>query len=60
MSERGPSRPRPQLVRAEAGALTLDRELLRAREKLERFSAQGDESKGRSATGVDAPSLVRE
>jgi 2-oxoisovalerate dehydrogenase E1 component alpha subunit len=28
MSERGPSRPRPQLVRAEAGALTLDRELL--------------------------------
>ena len=40
--------------------VTLDRELLRAREKLERFSAQGDESKGRSATGVDAPSLVRE
>ncbi|MGO9066799.1 MAG: thiamine pyrophosphate-dependent dehydrogenase E1 component subunit alpha [Myxococcaceae bacterium] len=28
MSERGPSRPRPQLVRAEAGALGVDRELL--------------------------------
>lgn len=28
MSERGPNRPRPQLVRAEAGALSLDRELL--------------------------------
>jgi glycosyltransferase involved in cell wall biosynthesis len=40
--------------------VTLDRELLRAREKLERLSAQGDESKGRSATGVDALSLVRE
>jgi 2-oxoisovalerate dehydrogenase E1 component alpha subunit len=28
MSDRGPSRPRPQLVRPEAGALPLDRELL--------------------------------
>ena len=40
--------------------VALDRGLLRAGEELERLSGQGDESEGRSTTGVDAPSFVRE
>jgi hypothetical protein len=40
--------------------VTLERGLLPAGGERERPSAQGDESEGRSATGVDAPSVVRD
>jgi hypothetical protein len=40
--------------------VTLDRGLLSAREERERPSARGNESEGRSAAGVDAPSVVRD